>query len=182
MTKILPSSSGLKMALPVTRLMSTPSPKAASVSSTPHATEPVRKSFSSSVMVGLLFFSLRAVSACVVRPAAAITSTVTGRMAIRMGSSSCPISAHSSMMPAAAGTNSSGKTTGQVGAGFLDLLQLYNTGGQSCQQQHQAVHTGRHRQRQHRVQHLAQKTERKNAPELKNILRVRTPLSGLMVL
>ena len=41
--------------------------------------------------------------------APAITSTVTGRMAIRMGSSSCPISAHSSMMPAAAGTNSSGK-------------------------------------------------------------------------
>ena len=35
---------------------------------------------------------------------------------------------------------------------------------------------------EHRVQHLAQKTERKNAPELKNILRVRTPLSGLMVL
>jgi hypothetical protein len=32
------------------------------------------------------------------------------------------------------------------------------------------------------VQHLTQKTKRKNAPELKNILRVRTPLSGLMVL
>ena len=74
------------------------------------------------------------------------------------------------------------KNTGQVGAGLLDLLQLYDPGGQGYQQQHQTVHTGRHRQRQHRVQHLAQKTKRENAPELKNILRVRTPLSGLMVL
>ena len=73
------------------------------------------------------------------------------------------------------------KDTGQVGAGLLDLLQPYDPGGQGCQQQHQAVHTGRYRQRQHRVQHLAQKTERENAPELKNILRYRTPLSGLMV-
>ena len=47
--------------------------------------------------------------AWVVRPAETMTSTVTGMMAMMMGSSMLPISAHSSITPAAAGTNSSGK-------------------------------------------------------------------------
>ena len=71
---------------------------------------------------------------------------------------------------------------GQEQADLFHLVQLDEAQQQGSQQQDQAVDAGRDGQRQNGVAQLAQKTERKNAPELKNILRVRTPLSGLMVL
>ena len=80
-----------------------------------------------------------------VRPALTSTSTVTGTMAMRMGSSIAPVSAQSSMTPAAAGTNSSGKM--------------------------QAVDAGRDGEGQQGVTDLAQKTEREDARELKQIVR-----------
>ena len=91
-----------------------------------------------------------------VRPALTSTSTVTGTMAMRMGSSIAPISAQSSMTPAAAGTNSSG---------------LHDAEAERCQQQQQAVDAGRDGEGQQGVTDLAQKTEREDARELKQIVR-----------
>ena len=101
--------------------------------------------------------------AWVVRPAETMTSTVTGMMAMRMGSS---------MLPAGCGRHEQQREdAGEVDAHLFHVIQLHKAEVQGSQQQHQPVDTGRHRQRQHGVQHLAQKTEGQNARKLKNIFR-----------
>ena len=82
-----------------------------------------------------------------------------------MGSSISPISAHSSMTPAAAGTN------GEEQANFLDLLELHDAEAERGQEQQQAVDAGRDGEREHCVADLAQKTERQNTRKLKQIVR-----------
>ena len=106
-----------------------------------------------------------------VRPALTSTSTVTGTMAMRMGSSIAPISAQSSMTPAAAGTNSSGKMPVRNRPYLLDLLELHDAEAERRQQQQQAVDAGRDGEGQQGVTDLAQKTEREDARELKQIVR-----------
>ena len=92
-------------------------------------------------------------------------------MAMTMGSSISPISAHSSMTPAAAGTNSSGKMPVRNRPHFLDLLELHDAEAERGQEQQQAVDAGRDGEREHCVADLAQKTERQNARKLKQIVR-----------
>ena len=96
-----------------------------------------------------------------------MTRTVTGMMAMRMGSNISPISAQSSITPAAAGTKSSGK------------IPVRNTPEvQGQQQQHKPVHTGRNRQRQYGMTYFPQKAKREDTRKLKQIIRKKSPLSN----
>ena len=56
-------------------------------------------------------------------------------------------------------------------AHFLDLLELHDAEAERCQQQQQAVDAGRDGEGQQGVTDLAQKTEREDARELKQIVR-----------
>ena len=64
---------------------------------------------------------------------------------------------------------------GQEQADLLHIVQLDEAQQQGSQQQDQAVDAGRDGQRQNSVAELAQKTERKDACELKQILRKKSP-------
>lgn len=109
--------------------------------------------------------------AWVVRPAETMTSTVTGMMAMMMGSSMLPISAPQLHHAGCGRHEQQREDAGEVDAHLFHVIQLHKAEVQGSQQQHQPVDTGRHRQRQHGVQHLAQKTEGQNARKLKNVFR-----------
>ena len=98
-------------------------------------------------------------------------------MAMRMGSSISPISAHSST--GGSGHEQQREDACEIGSHLFHIVQLYQLEVQRCQQQHQTVDAGRDRQRQHYMKDLAQKTKRKNARELKNIFRSKVPLSSI---
>ena len=86
-----------------------------------------------------------------------------------MGSSISPISAHRG------GHEQQREDAGQEQADLFHIVQLDEAQQQGSQQQDQAVDAGRDGQRQNSVAELAQKTERKDACELKQILRKKSP-------
>ena len=105
-----------------------------------------------------------------------MTRTVTGMMAMMMGSSISPISAQSSITPAAAGTKR--EDTGEEHAHLFYILQTDQPEVQGQQQQHKPVHTGRNRQRQYGMTYFPQKAKREDTRKLKQIIRKKSPLSN----
>ena len=121
-------------------------------------------------------FFLRLVRAWVVFPAVTMTRTVTGMMAMMMGSSISPISAQSSITPTA--HKEQREDTGEEHAHLFYILQLDQPEVQGQQQQHKPIHTGRNRQRQHSMTRFPQKAKRKDTCKLKQIIRKKSPLSN----
>ena len=103
-------------------------------------------------------FFLRLVRAWVVFPAVTMTRTVTGMMAMMMGSSISPIS--------------------EKHAHLFYILQTDQPEVQGQQQQHKPVHTGRNRQRQYGMTYFPQKAKREDTRKLKQIIRKKSPLSN----
>ena len=168
---MLPSSSGLKMALPVVLLMRVPSAKAASVSSTPHAAEPERNPFSSSVMFDLLFCSAAAGEGL---RGAACAHKHEHRHRHDGDEDGQQHRAH--LGPKLHDARSGGHEQQREDAGeeqphLLDLLALHDAEAERRQQKQQAVDAGRDGEGQQGVTDLAQKTEREDARELKQMVR-----------
>ena len=77
--------------------------------------------------------------------------------------------------PGGGGHEEEREDAGQEQADFFHVLQLDEAQQQRRQQQDQAVDAGRDGQRQNGVAELAEKTERKDARELKQIFRKESP-------
>lgn len=77
--------------------------------------------------------------------------------------------------PGGGGHEEKREDAGQEQADFFYVLQLDEAQQQRCQQQDQAVDAGRDRQRQNGVAELTEKTERKDARELEQIFRKKSP-------
>ena len=168
---MLPSSSGLKMALPVVLLMRAPSAKAASVSNTPHAADPERKPCKRSVMFGLLLYSAAAGEGL---GGAACTHEDQHRHRDDGDDDGQQHLAHlrPQLHDARGGRHKQQREdAGEEQAHFLDLLELHDAEAERGQEQQQAVDAGRDGEREHCVADLAQKTERQNARKLKQIVR-----------
>ena len=61
---------------------------------------------------------------------------------------------------------------------LVNRVQFYQAEVQRCQQQYQAVHTGRNRQRQYGMTYFPQKAKREDTRKLKQIIRKKSPLSN----
>ena len=111
-------------------------------------------------------FFLRLVRAWVVFPAVTMTRTVTGMMAMMMGSN------------CGGGHKEQREDTGEEHAHLFYILQTDQPEVQGQQQQHKPVHTGRNRQRQYGMTYFPQKAKREDTRKLKQIIRKKSPLSN----
>lgn len=150
--------------------MSTPRPNAASVSQ--HA--PYGGRFQN--LCDHCFFSFRSARRWVTQPDTVMTKMVMGIKASSTGTSMACKSAHRSITPAAAGTNSSGKMPVRNSAAVRTCSRFDHPKAQRRQQQHQPVHAGRDGQRQHQVANLPRKAERRNAGKFKYQFHLCFPL------
>lgn len=123
-------------------------------------------------------FFLRLVRAWVVFPAVTMTRTVTGMMAMRMGSSISPHLRPQLHHACGGGHKEQREDTSEKHAHLFYILQLDQPEVQGQQQQHKPVHTGRNRQRQYGMTYFPQKAKREDTRKLKQIIRKKSPLSN----
>ena len=156
--------------------MRVPSAKAASVSRTPHAEDEERNSFSSCVICGSLLFALLAAG----ERLGGVAGCYQHQHRDRDDGDDDGQQHAAHLGPQLHDTGRGGheqqrEDAGQEQADLLHIVQLDEAQQQGSQQQDQAVDAGRDGQRQNSVAELAQKTERKDACELKQILRKKSP-------